>query len=92
MARHAFNSERPGKTSAICDYGNTAQWHGSKAKTAVPCNDDEDVSIRARDRTTAEQRVDWEDWQVINGMIENIPKHDFTFGRLLELSTASGCE
>src|SRR3954464_2331857 len=42
MSRHAFNSERPGKTSALCDYGNPAQWHGS-VKTVIGCKSDDEV-------------------------------------------------
>jgi len=42
MSRHAFNSERPGKTSALCDYGDPAQWHGS-VKTVIGCKSDDEV-------------------------------------------------
>lgn len=48
MARHAQSSTKPGRSAAICDYGNPSQWHGQRAKTAVRCISDDDVSLSAR--------------------------------------------
>lgn len=44
MARHAQSSNKPGRSAAICDYGNPSQWHGQRARTAVRCINDDDVS------------------------------------------------
>lgn len=34
-----------GKTSAVVDHGAPGQWHGAKAKTAIACTNDEEVSV-----------------------------------------------
>lgn len=67
MLRHRQDSTQPGKSAAICDYGNPSQWHGSRAKTAVRCINDEDV---------------------IRGVVENAPTHDFVFARFMGISAA----
>lgn len=33
-----------GKSSAVVDHGAPGQWHGAKAKTAIACTNDEEVS------------------------------------------------
>ncbi|KAK4689800.1 RNA exonuclease, partial [Tremellales sp. Uapishka_1] len=61
---------KPGKSSAIFDYGNPRSWIGAKATLAQSCKTDEEV---------------------VNGLVENVSKYDFSYARLMELGEVQGC-